>query len=86
MVKKKPVKAEHLMIKWVEFIAEFKELPNLRVASIDLNIMEYFCIDVMFVLFAIVSTTIYIIYRLLCVISSKVLYKVWSSGKKQKLS
>jgi hypothetical protein len=86
MVRKKPVKAEHLMIKWIEFIAEFKELPNLRVASIDLNIIEYFCIDVMFVLFAIASTAIYIIYRLFCVICSKVLHKVWRSGKKQKLS
>ncbi|KAK6048292.1 hypothetical protein COOONC_14203, partial [Cooperia oncophora] len=29
MVKKKPVKADHLLVKWAEFVAEFKTLDNL---------------------------------------------------------
>jgi DNA-directed RNA polymerase subunit RPC12/RpoP len=88
MIRKKPVPAEHLMIRWVEFIGEFQQLSELRVAAIDLNIIEYFCIDVMFVLFAIVSTVVYLIYRLLriicCYCGSRVLYG--QRAPKQKLS
>ncbi|KAJ1365480.1 UDP-glucuronosyltransferase 1-1 [Parelaphostrongylus tenuis] len=48
MVKKRPVKAEHLLVAWAEFVAEFKTLDNLVPAGNSLNFFQYHSIDVLF--------------------------------------
>ncbi|KAK6012400.1 hypothetical protein OSTOST_22454 [Ostertagia ostertagi] len=41
MVKKKPVSADHLLVAWSEFLAEFKTLENLVPAGTKLNFVQY---------------------------------------------
>ena len=65
MLKKKPIKSEQLVVKWVEFLAEFKQLPNLEVAANDLNIFQYFCLDVIGGIIGVLFIGIYLIYTLL---------------------
>lgn len=45
MVAKQPVSAEHLLVKWTEFLAEFKTLDNLRPAGQKLNFWQYYSLD-----------------------------------------
>ncbi|PIO72538.1 UDP-glucoronosyl and UDP-glucosyl transferase [Teladorsagia circumcincta] len=45
MVKKKPVSADHLVVAWSEFAAEFKTLENLVPAGTKLNFVQYHSLD-----------------------------------------
>lgn len=43
---KKPVKGEDLVLKWSEFLAEFKHLSNLDLAAKHLTFVQYYwCVD-----------------------------------------
>uniref|UniRef100_F1KZ92 glucuronosyltransferase n=1 Tax=Ascaris suum TaxID=6253 RepID=F1KZ92_ASCSU len=73
MIRAKPVPSEQLLVKWTEFVAEFKTLPNLTPYGTKLGIIEYFCIDVIiFLIFTIscvvfaVAYTIRIVCRKIC--------------------
>ncbi|KHJ96616.1 hypothetical protein OESDEN_03426 [Oesophagostomum dentatum] len=45
MVNNKPVSAAHLLVKWSEFVAEFKTLENLEPAGNKLNFFQYYSLD-----------------------------------------
>lgn len=47
MLRKKPLKAEDVFLGWVEFLAEYKELPNLEPFAIQQSWLEYNLWDVM---------------------------------------
>jgi len=64
MVLMKPIPPEQLLIKWTEFVAEFKQLPNLTPYGINLNFMQYFSLDVIGFLFAITAMVVFIFFRL----------------------
>ncbi|KJH51845.1 UDP-glucoronosyl and UDP-glucosyl transferase [Dictyocaulus viviparus] len=75
MMKKKPVNAEHLLVAWAEFVAEFRTLDNLVPAGNDLNFFVYHSLDV--IAFLITSSTlvfivlwkfIMFIFRRLCLL------------------
>ncbi len=87
MVRLKPVSPDQLVVKWTEFVAEFKQLPNLTPQAIHLNFVQYFCLDVIACLFAIVSMVLYIVYRIFRFILGRLKQKLWSrSNEKQKKS
>ncbi|KAK6008931.1 hypothetical protein OSTOST_26174, partial [Ostertagia ostertagi] len=65
MVQKKPVSPEHLLIKWTEFVAEFKTLDNLVPAGTKLNIIQYYSIDVIAALLSVLFITLLIVYKTL---------------------
>ncbi|MFH4978181.1 hypothetical protein AB6A40_004890 [Gnathostoma spinigerum] len=55
MLRKQPIKPEERLIKWSEFVAEFKTLDNLIPYGNQLNFIVYYCIDViLFLAFMIV--------------------------------
>lgn len=62
MIKKRPVSAEDLLIRWTEFVAEFKTLENLKPKAQDLSFIVYHSIDVMAFLLFVVFIVLYIIY------------------------
>ncbi|VDO24592.1 unnamed protein product [Haemonchus placei] len=63
MVQKKPVNPEHLLVKWTEFVAEFRTLDNLVPAGTKLNFIQYYSIDVIGTLLLIVITFLFIVYK-----------------------
>jgi hypothetical protein len=65
MVAAKPVAPEKLLVRWTEFLAEFRELPNLVPAGNQLSLIQYFCLDVIAFLLLCLSLFFYIIYRIL---------------------
>lgn len=63
MLATKPVKSEDLAIGWIEYLAEFKNLSSqLDIAVNDLNLVQYFAIDIVSCLVIIVAIIIYSIY------------------------
>jgi len=48
MIRNKPENAQDLAVKWVEFLAEYQNLDQLKPASIDMGLVEYFLIDIYF--------------------------------------
>ncbi len=65
MLHKRPTNSEELVVKWTEFLAEFKTLPNLDPVSKDLNFVELHSIDTLGLIFAILSIVITFVYILL---------------------
>jgi len=62
MVHKKPVSPEQNLIKWTEFLAEFKNLDNLKPAGADLDFITFYNIDVYVTFFGIVSGILLVIF------------------------
>ncbi|KAE9546795.1 hypothetical protein FO519_009992, partial [Halicephalobus sp. NKZ332] len=46
MIQKKPVSPEQNLVKWTEFLAEFKNLDNLKPAGADLDFITFYNVDV----------------------------------------
>uniref|UniRef100_A0A914XI84 UDP-glucuronosyltransferase n=1 Tax=Plectus sambesii TaxID=2011161 RepID=A0A914XI84_9BILA len=46
MLEKKPVKSEELVVKWTEFVAEFKQLPELESYARQLNFLQLTSLDI----------------------------------------
>ncbi|VDL79900.1 unnamed protein product [Nippostrongylus brasiliensis] len=65
MVRKKPVSPAHLLVKWTEFVAEFQTLENLVPAGTKLNVIQYYSIDVIAVLSTILTSVIFVVYKVL---------------------
>ena len=65
MIRKKPVKPEELLVRWTEFVAEFKDLSNLTPHSINLGFTKYYCIDVVGFLIGLLVTVLFVVYKLL---------------------
>ncbi|KAJ1365479.1 hypothetical protein KIN20_025792 [Parelaphostrongylus tenuis] len=83
MVKKRPVKAEHLLVAWAEFVAEFKSLDNLVPAGNDLNFFQYHSIDVIAFLSIVLILILFAVYKLMLLIVTK-LYRLIFHSKKHK--
>ncbi|KAK6011351.1 hypothetical protein OSTOST_23570 [Ostertagia ostertagi] len=60
MVKKKPVSADHLLVAWSEFLAEFKTLENLVPAGTKLNFVQYHSLDVIAFLLSILAVILFV--------------------------
>ncbi|PIO75652.1 hypothetical protein TELCIR_02300 [Teladorsagia circumcincta] len=54
MIERQPVSPVQLLIKWSEFVAEFKTLENLEPAGNKLNFFQYHSLDVIAFLTSIV--------------------------------
>ena len=65
MVAKRPVAAEQLLVKWTEFMAEFKTLRNLVPAGQKLNFFQFYSLDVMARLFSVLLVIFWIVYKIL---------------------
>ncbi|VDM52849.1 unnamed protein product, partial [Angiostrongylus costaricensis] len=83
MVKKRPVKAEHLLVAWAEFVAEFKTLENLVPAGSNLGFLQYHSIDVIGFLFIVLVSILFVVYKFLLFIVTK-LYRLTFHSRKQK--
>ncbi len=86
MLRKKPIKSEELAVKWVEFLAEHKELPNLEPAGNELNLMEYYLIDVILGLAGGLFLFGYIFLKLICGCCSLIYGRKSGSKKKKRLN
>ncbi|CAI5444839.1 unnamed protein product [Caenorhabditis angaria] len=72
MVRKQPFKANELLLRWSEFLAEFKTLDNLVPAGQKLNFFQYHSLDVMATLLLIVLIILFLIYKTLRFVICKV--------------
>lgn len=84
MIAKQPVSAEHQLVKWTEFVAEFKTLDNLRPAGQKLNFWQYYSLDVIGFLFVTVLLLLLLFFAFAKWIVCKIYRKVVS--KKEKLA
>ncbi|KAJ1365482.1 hypothetical protein KIN20_025794 [Parelaphostrongylus tenuis] len=83
MVKKRPVKSEHLLVAWAEFVAEFKTLENLVPAGNNLNFFQYHSLDVIAFLFILLISIVFVVYKLLLFVIAK-LFRLLGHFWKQK--
>ncbi|GMR45226.1 hypothetical protein PMAYCL1PPCAC_15421, partial [Pristionchus mayeri] len=65
MMKKKPFSAKEIMIKYVEFAAEFGPSPSLRPLSYDMTWIAYYNADIFLAFIAAVLLSTYVIFRIL---------------------
>uniref|UniRef100_A0A1I7T8G1 UDP-glucuronosyltransferase n=1 Tax=Caenorhabditis tropicalis TaxID=1561998 RepID=A0A1I7T8G1_9PELO len=65
MVRAQPMKPAERLLKWSEFLAEFKHLDNLEPAGQRLNIIQYHSLDVIAFLFFVILVSFYISFRVL---------------------
>ncbi|CAP35574.1 Protein CBR-UGT-62 [Caenorhabditis briggsae] len=65
MVRAQPMKPAERLLKWSEFLAEFKTLDNLEPAGQKLNFFQYHSLDVIGFLFTVIFLVFYIFYRIL---------------------
>lgn len=65
MLHKKPSNSEELVVKWTEFLAEFKTLPNLDPVSKNLNIIQLYSLDSIGAVLGIIVFALFCIYMLL---------------------
>jgi hypothetical protein len=71
MIRKKPINHREQIVKYSEFAAEFGEITNLDPYGRHLGFIQYFLLDIILPLFAIVIVFIYLLYRLICRLSKK---------------
>uniref|UniRef100_A0A914V172 glucuronosyltransferase n=1 Tax=Plectus sambesii TaxID=2011161 RepID=A0A914V172_9BILA len=46
IMRTKPFRAEDRVVEWTQFLAEFKQLPELEVVGRDMGFIQYFCLDI----------------------------------------
>lgn len=73
MVEARPHKAEENLVKWTEFLAEFKELPNLEPYGVHLSFIQYHSLDVIGLLFAVLAVILGVVYLVLRYVVRKTL-------------
>uniref|UniRef100_A0AC34F4P8 UDP-glucuronosyltransferase n=1 Tax=Panagrolaimus sp. ES5 TaxID=591445 RepID=A0AC34F4P8_9BILA len=64
MIKKQPVAPETLLIRWTEFVAEFKNLNNLRPVGASLDTITYYNIDVYATVLTVFSFVLFVLYKI----------------------
>lgn len=65
MVDAKPRRAEENLVKWTEFLAEFKELPNLEPYGVHLSFAEYHSLDVIAFICSVASIILGVVFLIL---------------------
>ncbi|VDM38924.1 unnamed protein product [Toxocara canis] len=84
MVRKKPSQPERLLVRWTEFIAEFKQLPNLVPYGTKLNFIQYHCIDVIAFLSFITAIVVFVVVKVVRFTCCFVYKKVKGDTRKRK--
>uniref|UniRef100_A0A914PMX5 glucuronosyltransferase n=1 Tax=Panagrolaimus davidi TaxID=227884 RepID=A0A914PMX5_9BILA len=51
LIKSKPFKPDEIFVKWIEFVAQNGNLPELVPEGANMGWIEYFCLDVIFFAF-----------------------------------
>ncbi|CAD6195442.1 unnamed protein product [Caenorhabditis auriculariae] len=88
MAKNKPIQPATLLVRWTEFLAEFKTLDNLVPAGQKLNFFQYHSLDVMAFLLAAILLILFILYKVVKFVACFVIRKVRSLfgyGKTEKV-
>lgn len=65
LIKDKPFKPEETLRKWINFVAKHGSLPELQPEGVHMNFIEYFCLDVIGLLFTIVFIVAFVVYKLI---------------------
>ncbi|KAF1766863.1 hypothetical protein GCK72_006821 [Caenorhabditis remanei] len=65
MVRAQPMKPAERLLRWSEFLAEFKQLDNLVPAGQKLNFLQYHSLDVLLFLSSVIFIILYFSYRVL---------------------
>lgn len=65
MIKKKPTKSDELLVKWVEFVAEFQTLPNLMPVGASMPIWAYLSLDVIAFGIAAVLVSLWLVKKII---------------------
>ncbi len=65
MLRLRPTSSEELIVKWTTFLAEFKSLPNLDVASKRMSLVQYYSIDTIAVLLALFLACLYTTFTII---------------------
>jgi glucuronosyltransferase len=65
MLRARPTSSEEMVVKWTEFLAEFKSLPNLDPASKHMSFIELYSIDTIAVLAAALLLVLFTLYKIL---------------------
>jgi glucuronosyltransferase len=82
MLHKRPTNSEELVVKWTEFLAEFKTLPNLDPVSKEMNFIQLHSLDTLGLIGAVLSLVLFMIYKLLsCICGLCCGKKVEKKGK-----
>lgn len=63
MIAKKPMKPKELVVKWTEFVAEFKDLSNLDLAGRDFNFIKYYSLDIFIPVIVIAIAALFIVLK-----------------------
>ncbi|CAD6195441.1 unnamed protein product [Caenorhabditis auriculariae] len=88
MTRSKPIPPATLLVRWTEFLAEFKTLDNLIPAGQKLNFFQYHSLDVMAFLLAAILLILFILYKIVKFVACFVIRKVKSLlgyGKTEKV-
>uniref|UniRef100_A0A0M3I447 UDP-glucuronosyltransferase n=1 Tax=Ascaris lumbricoides TaxID=6252 RepID=A0A0M3I447_ASCLU len=70
---KYPVKATTLFVKWSEYMAEFGNFPDLNLYGAEIGFIQYFLLDIFFVISIVVICLLFIIVKIGYLISRKFL-------------
>ena len=62
MIEMDPFPAEKKLVKWTEFLAEFKTLDNLKPVGAELDFITFYNVDVYFFFGAVVISILSLIY------------------------
>ena len=65
MLEKKPIKSEDLVVKWTEFVAEFRELPELESYARQLNFVQLMSLDILVPLLLALIGALVLLYKLI---------------------
>uniref|UniRef100_A0A914XDJ3 glucuronosyltransferase n=1 Tax=Plectus sambesii TaxID=2011161 RepID=A0A914XDJ3_9BILA len=63
MLEKKPVKSEQLVVKWTEFVAEFKQLPELESYARQLNFVQLTSLDIVVPFTLVLAAALFLVYK-----------------------
>ncbi|VDK49995.1 unnamed protein product [Anisakis simplex] len=84
MLLKKPSQPDRLLVEWTEFLAEFQQLPNLVPYGVNLNFIQYNCIDVIAFLATVAIVIIVITAKILKLIARLIIRKFIRKDAKKK--
>ncbi|CAI2347470.1 unnamed protein product [Caenorhabditis sp. 36 PRJEB53466] len=84
MVRAQPTKPAERLLKWSEFLAEFKQLENLEPAALKLNFLQYHSLDVVALLLTVVLLVLYVGYRILKAIARRCCCRTKNDEEKKK--
>jgi glucuronosyltransferase len=65
MLRARPTNSEEMVVKWTEFLAEFKTLPNLDPASKHMTLIQLYSIDTIAVIAGVLLIVLFTLYKIL---------------------